>query len=73
VLTQQLQEPITESAQEDQIQSTESNKEVETKQLNIYNHLYTFYYRESVLKGENVFAKNVQKSAYVISSNDAPS
>jgi hypothetical protein len=36
-------------------------------------NLNTFLYRDSVLKGDIVFAKNVQKSAYVICSSGAPS
>jgi hypothetical protein len=35
--------------------------------------LNSLSYRESVLKGDIVFAKNVHKSAYVIFRNDAPS
>jgi hypothetical protein len=44
---------------------------VKTKLNRILVHiinLNTFSYRESVLKGENVFAKNVQKSACVIAA-----
>jgi hypothetical protein len=103
VLTQQLQEPITESAQEDKyIHSKENNNNNSMPFLSVYQQqraydlqirininkqkqvktnlnsihvivLNTLSYRASILKGHIVFAENVQKSAYVICSNDSPS
>jgi hypothetical protein len=44
---------------------------VKSKNRNKKTELNT--YRESDVKGDIVFAENVQKSAYVIRSNDTPS
>jgi hypothetical protein len=76
VLTQQLQEPITESAQEKKINiKIENNKQqVKTKQNKIFVHiidLNSLSYREMSLK-ETLLPK-VSKNLHVLCSNNAPS
>jgi hypothetical protein len=56
VLIQQLQKPITESAEEEKINAKNRKKQ----KLNTFNQSNTFLYRESVVKGDIVFPKNVQ-------------